>query len=439
MELIDGRPLDELLRERGGLPAMEAIRLIRQAAEGLALAHKSGIVHRDVKPSNLIVDGRGTVKLVDFGIARVTQAQQALTGAAALMGTPGYMAPEQAAGKPVDGRADIYALGLTLFELLSGRPPYQADDPISLVVKNMQEPLPDLRLTTSDLPEELVQLVESMAQKNPDDRLQSCEAVLAALDEVSGRLKTQPLARAAMAVTDRVPPTNVQARRAEVPAAAAKARPNVVALVAAGATVLVLAGAGVILVGHKRSVEPATTGSAVPVARPDAPTPGPVVQNARPTPPTPRTGQGKAEGPLRVAVLKFKNVGADARLNALEQGIGESALTSLANASKDVTLIERADIDSDVQEIDRGGDVHFDPLTVAKAGQLKGIELAVQGGFQRVGQKVRITARLVRVETGEILDTLQVTRPAGDVFEAQDAVAAGLRQKLIAVAEKEKR
>src|SRR5262249_41286051 len=103
MELIDGTALDAIVRQRGKLPALEAIRLIQQAAEGLAAAHRAGIVHRDVKPSNLIVDGRQHLKIVDFGIARVnTAGGAALTGAAALMGTPGYMAPEQAAGRPVD-------------------------------------------------------------------------------------------------------------------------------------------------------------------------------------------------------------------------------------------------------------------------------------------------------------------------------------------------
>src|SRR5581483_5069862 len=161
MELIDGTPLDKIIRDRGRLAPADAVNLARQAAEGLAAAHRAGIVHRDVKPSNLIVDGRGGVKLVDFGIARVREGGGAqLTNAAALMGTPGYMAPEQAAGgKPVDHRADIYALGLTLYEMLAGHPPFQADDPISLVVKNMQEPLPDLRMSSDGIPEELVRLV----------------------------------------------------------------------------------------------------------------------------------------------------------------------------------------------------------------------------------------------------------------------------------------
>src|SRR5207248_8177178 len=133
MELVDGIPLDKILRDRGRLAPADAVAIARQAAEGLSAAHRAGIVHRDIKPSNLIIDGRGHCKLVDFGIARVQAGGPQLTNAAALMGTPGYMAPEQAMGKPVDHRADIYALGLTLFEMLCGRPPFEAEDAISLV------------------------------------------------------------------------------------------------------------------------------------------------------------------------------------------------------------------------------------------------------------------------------------------------------------------
>src|SRR5262249_38722265 len=151
--------------------------------------HRAGIVHRDVKPSNLIVDGRGAVKLVDFGIARVTDAQAQLTGAMALMGTPSYMAPEQAAGKPVDHRADVYALGLTIFELLAGKPRFTAADPIALVVKQMQEALPDLRAQVPGVPEELAALVEMMARKDPAERLQTCDAAVAALDAIEKQLR----------------------------------------------------------------------------------------------------------------------------------------------------------------------------------------------------------------------------------------------------------
>ena len=466
MELIDGTPLDKIVRDKGRLPPTEAIRIIHQAAEGLAAAHRAGIVHRDVKPSNLIVDGRGTVKLVDFGIARVaTTNGQALTGAAALMGTPGYMAPEQAAGKPVDHRADIYALGLTMFELLSGEPPYSAADPISLVVKNMQEPLPDLRVRDFGIPDELVALVEMMGQKNPDDRLQSCEAVTAALDDLLGRMKTGRL-DVGRAPTDRIPPTNVHAKRPDAVAAGAVAtggqKKSPVALLAVAG--LVLAGLGVGAFVMLRSSKPSVTSEGNSNANansnvglggdPSLKRPGDstVVANSNANsninsnsktnagnlnPVLNRPGQGTAAGPLRVAVLKFKNIGADSSLAFLEQGIGETALTELSGSSKAVQLIERNDIDSDISEIDRAGDFHFDALSVAKLGQLSGIEYAVQGGFQKAGSKLRITARFVRVETGEVLDTLAVTRPAKDPFKLQDEVAKGLREKLLALAAKE--
>lgn len=438
MELIEGTPLDAIVRERGRLQPIEAIRLIRQAAQGLAAAHRAGIVHRDVKPSNLIVDGRGQLKLVDFGIARVQTSGQALTGAAALMGTPGYMAPEQAAGRPIDHRADIYALGLTLFELLSGQPPYSAPDPISLVVKNMQEPLPDLRTRGFGIPDELAQLVEQMGAKEPDERIQSCEAVIAALDDIVQRIETGKLPEPRQhAPTDRmVPPTHVHAER---PAAVATSAPTgertagkrpLGIVIGAGAVAVGLLVLGLVLVLSKskgpEAARPGDNTVAAPVARPPEP---------KPTP-TPTPTPAERTGPIRVAVLKFKNVGADEALKGLELGIGESAVTELAGASAKVQLIERSDIDSDIAEIDRGGDFHFDKLTVAKAGLLKGIEYAVQGGFQRAGSKLRITARFVKVETGEVVDTLTVTARARKVFDAQDEVAKGLKERLLALAGK---
>ncbi|HWE28444.1 MAG TPA: hypothetical protein VHB97_10600, partial [Polyangia bacterium] len=146
----------------------------------------------------------------------------------------------------------------------------------------------------------------------------------------------------------------------------------------------------------------------------------------------------KEDGPLRVAVLKFKNVGGDKELTGLELGIGETAVSAMSTAGGAVTLIERSDIESDIGELDRAKDDHFDKGTIAERGKLEGVQMAVQGGFQRAGKLVRITARFVRVDSGEIVDTLTVTRPARDVFGAQDEVARGLKQKLVALAALEK-
>jgi serine/threonine-protein kinase len=457
MELIDGTPLDEIIRARGPLPAFDAVKLAKQAAAGLAAAHRAGIVHRDVKPSNLIVDGRGLLKLVDFGIARITEAGAQLTNAAALMGTPGYMAPEQAGGRKVDARADIYALGMTLFELLAGRPAFTADDPIALVVMNMQQPLPDLRQHRSDLPDELVGLVELMAAKDPDARLQSADAAVAALEEIEARLRvgasdTADKRTDAGVATPRIPPTNVhqsappsvQAAVAaglhpyEIPQATppAKKGPSLwIGAVVALAVLVMGVGALVLFKSHDTDTSPTTQHEPNlnprfdPVLRP------PVKKDPPPvTPPS----TPKKDGPLRVAVLKFKNVSSDKALAGLELGIAETSVNAMASAGSGVQLIERTDLESDIGEIDRAKDEHFDKSTVAQKGKLEGLQMAVQGGFQRAGSKVRITARFVRIENGEVLDTLTVTRSVHDVFGAQDEVAGKLKTKLEALAVMEK-
>ena len=450
MELIDGTPLDELVRTRGKLPPLEVARMGKQAAAGLAAAHRAGIIHRDVKPSNLIVDARGHVKLVDFGIARMESGSQ-LTNAAALMGTPGYMAPEQAMGKKVDARADIYALGMTLFEMCAGGPAFTADDPIALVVMNMQQPLPDLRQHAPDVPEELASLIEMMAAKDPDARLQTCDAVVTALEDIEARLRTGTASfeRRTDQSKAAIPATNVHGSRPpavdaavaaglqnfQIPEkSAGKSKAPLAIGVGVGAAVLV-AGIGLVLMMSKKP----------PV---DVPVQPPlVVEHKKPADTTienqmklPSTSKpvAKEDGPLRVAVLKFKNVGADKDLAGLELGIGETAVSAMSTAGGDVTLIERSDIESDIGELDRAKDDHFDKATIAEKGKLEGVQMAVQGGFQRAGKLVRITARFVRVQNGEIVDTLTVTRPARDVFGAQDEVAKGLKQKLVALAAMEK-
>ncbi|HEY2743737.1 MAG TPA: serine/threonine-protein kinase [Polyangia bacterium] len=455
MELIDGTPLDEIIRTRGKMPALDVVRLAKQAAAGLAAAHRAGIIHRDVKPSNLIVDGRGHLKLVDFGIARMESGSQ-LTNAAALMGTPGYMAPEQASGKKVDARADIYALGMTMFEMCAGGPAFTADDPIALVVMNMQQPLPDLRQHAPGVPEELAGLIEMMAQKDPDARLQSCDAVVAALEDIEARLRTGTASfeRRTDQAAPAIPATNVHAARpAAVDAAVAAGLQNLpiptrgspggkkssLAIgVGVGAVVLV-AGIGLVFMVNKKPVVDTTSTVQPPLVidkQPPKQQPKPgdtTIENQAKLP-----SNSKLDGPLRVAVLKFKNVGADKDLVGLELGIGETAVSAMSAAGGDVTLIERSDIESDIGELDRAKDEHFDKGTIAQKGKLEGVTVAVQGGFQRAGKLVRITARFVRVENGEIVDTLTVTRPARDVFGAQDEVARGLKQKLVALAALEK-
>ena len=126
MQYVEGRTLDEVLKEKGCLDADEAVRIITQAAQGIEHAHKNGIIHRDIKPSNIILDDSGSVKVMDFGLARSTEERSKLTQSGTLMGTLDYMSPEQCRGDELDGRTDIYSLGVVLYEALSGRTPFEA-------------------------------------------------------------------------------------------------------------------------------------------------------------------------------------------------------------------------------------------------------------------------------------------------------------------------
>jgi len=147
MELLEGATLRELLRHQGRLGLAAALRVVTQILDGLAAAHTAGMIHRDVKPENVFVCGDGVAKLLDFGVAKAIDAStpaQSITGAGMTVGTPRYMSPEQAEGHPVDARTDVYSVGLLLWELLVGRPPFDDLDPMALTVLKMTEGVPSL-------------------------------------------------------------------------------------------------------------------------------------------------------------------------------------------------------------------------------------------------------------------------------------------------------
>src|SRR5256885_9481532 len=135
MEYLDGRSLKELIVSRGPAPVPVAIEYARQILAALRFAHRNGIVHRDIKPHNALVDGEGRVKVTDFGIARAGTSQMTETGS--IVGTAQYLSPEQARGTSVDQRSDIYSLGVVLYELLTGKTPFEGDTPLEIALKHL--------------------------------------------------------------------------------------------------------------------------------------------------------------------------------------------------------------------------------------------------------------------------------------------------------------
>lgn len=180
MRYVEGGTLKELL-SRGKLTLRDTLQILTQVCSALDYAHRQGIIHRDVKPSNIILDREGAVYLTDFGIAKVLGAGQDLTGTGAAIGTPAYMAPEQALGEKVDGRTDIYALGIILYEMVVGRVPYQADTPMAILMAHLRDPLPLPRDINKDIPEEIEAVIIKALAKDPADRYQTANEMAQAL------------------------------------------------------------------------------------------------------------------------------------------------------------------------------------------------------------------------------------------------------------------
>jgi eukaryotic-like serine/threonine-protein kinase len=183
MELVRGRSLQRVMRTSGALPPDRVASIAGEIARGLGAAHARGIVHRDVKPSNVIITEDGKVKLVDFGIARVRDAAT-LTRTGLTFGSPAYMAPEQltGSGRTVDARADLYALGCVLFEMLVGHPPFEGDEAVSVSYRQVHEAPPPIEAIRPEVPPALAALTERLLAKDPDRRPGSAAEVVATLE-----------------------------------------------------------------------------------------------------------------------------------------------------------------------------------------------------------------------------------------------------------------
>jgi serine/threonine-protein kinase len=296
MEYVTGRSLSQILRDEGKIGNPRAAQMILQAAHGLAAAHDKGIIHRDIKPANLILDDRGMVKIADFGLAMPVAQETRLTATGMLVGTPGYLAPEQCMGEKVDNRTDIYALGVTFYELLAGAPPFRGESPLALLRQILDEQPPDLATLNPDVDAETRAMVAKMIAKDRAQRYQDCHAIVSDLEDylakhgvrsMTAGLAVRPAAPAAKNLETVVIPQTLP----DIPMKAPQTQPSAMPVVAAaavaapvGASVPVAASAPMpvsVIVPIGPSV-PVAASAPMPVA---AQAPDPLVDTIPPAPP----------------------------------------------------------------------------------------------------------------------------------------------------------
>ena len=245
MEYVSGEDLKSILRMMGPMSAGKVVLIARQVGEGLAEAHRLGVIHRDLKPQNIMIDREGNVRIMDFGIARSLKVK-GLTGAGAVIGTPEYMSPEQIEGQEVDNRSDIYSLGIILYEMATGRLPFEGDTFLSVALKQKTEQPRNPSELNIQLPEDLNRLILRCLEKSAEKRYQKVEDLLAELGKIERGIPT----------TEKVLPSLKPSTSREI---TVKFRPK--NLVLPAALVLILAAAAVIglrLLSHKKTVAAAT-------------------------------------------------------------------------------------------------------------------------------------------------------------------------------------
>jgi TolB-like protein/Flp pilus assembly protein TadD len=368
MELVGGKRLSDLI-PAGGMPLAELLAVATPLAAAVAEAHAHGIVHRDLKPENVMIEAGGAVKVLDFGLAKLSTLDAGdeppagsppatLTGAGMIFGTAAYMSPEQAEGRPVDTRSDVFSLGIVLYQMATGRRPFQGDSEVSILSAVLRDTPPPVAELRPDLPAAISRIVERCLAKDPASRFAD-----------AGELA--PLLAAAGAE----PP------RAAAPRGAGRAwRPRVAA--AAAALVLAAAAAGWLLI-------------------------------------RPRGGAAPPGGGVSIAVLPFANLSADPDSLYFSGGITEEITTKLARigglrvASRSAAARYRTS--------DLG------PRAIARE---LGVDYLLEGSVRRAGERVKIAAQLVAADSGFQTWAREFEGDMGDVFRLQEDTALEIANAL---------
>ncbi len=271
MRYMPGGSLSQWI-EKGKFSLEDAARIIERLSSALAYAHRHGLIHRDLKPDNILFDGNGDPFISDFGVAKITDSSTNMTGSG-IIGTPAYMSPEQAQGEPVDARSDIYGLGVIIFQMLSGHQPYEATTPMGVAVKHITDPVPDILAVNPELPPATDKIIKTAMAKDKEQRYPTATELSRALHE------------AAFGAVPVLTPATVAGGTAVAPAAAptrSGGRGLLIGIIVL--VVLAAAAGGVYLFRNQLFASPAPAPTIAPSPLPAQPTaPGPTATSAPPT------------------------------------------------------------------------------------------------------------------------------------------------------------
>ena len=379
MEYVPGEDLKNMIRMSGQLGVGTAVNIAKQVGEGLSEAHKLGFVHRDLKPSNIMIDRNGCVRIMDFGIARSIKGK-GITDAGVTIGTPEYMSPEQVEGKDVDQRSDIYSLGVILYEMLTGRVPFEGDTPFTVGVKHKGEIPKDPREFNAQVPDGLSRLILKCLEKTKEKRCQSTDELRSDLGKIEKGIPT-----------------------------AERAIPNVKPLTSKEITVKF---------NLKKVLIPSIIVIAVIIL-------GVAIRRL-----LPRKQPAPAEpGRQSIAVLPFEDLSPSKDQEYLCNGMAETLINALTNI-KDLWVPARTSSFS----------FKGKNLGIREIGRQLGVDNLLESSVQVIGNKLRITANLIQAKTGFHVWSQAYDRQLKDVFAIQDEIAQAIVKalKITLLGEKER-
>ena len=380
MEYVPGQDLRALTRQTGQLTIGKAVAIAVQVCEGLAEAHRLGVIHRDLKPSNIIIDRQGNARIMDFGIARSIHAKS-VTGEGVIIGTPEYMSPEQVEGGEVDLRSDIYSLGIVLYEMVTGRVPFEGDTPFTVGVKQKSERPRDPKELNPQVPADLSLLILRCLEKDPARRCQSADEVRLDLQKIEKALPTTERAAARKkALTSREITVKFQLKKALLPAVA---------------IVVVLAGA--FLAYRLLARKPAAP------AAPGKPT---------------------------LAVLYFENISGDKTLDAWKTGLTELLITKLGQ-SRFLRVLDGNTIYSLLRRLNLDEARKYTKEDLTKVANAGGANYTLSGSLMRAGQNIIVSMSLQQAGTGDVIRPISLEcKSEEEIMTGVDDVARRIKQDL---------